>query len=96
MNHSLLCLRCVDNRLWISDKFATLPGVRLFLSNHSYGGIIVLEDEPAFDFVGFLLDVPERVIRYNRSRQAKDLPSHLSASPEAILASGILARAQTI
>ena len=98
MNRSLLCLRYVDNRLWIpEDRFATLPGVRLFLSNHHvYAGNIVLEDEPAFDFVGFSLDVPERVIRYNRTCQAKDLPIHLSACPEATLVSGIIAGAHTI
>ena len=97
MNRSLLCLRYVDNRLWISeDRFAALPGIRLFLSSHFYGGNIVLEDEPAFDFVGFSLDIPDRVIRYNRSCQAKDLLSHLSASREAMLVSGILARAHTI
>ena len=75
MNRNLLCLRYVDNRLWISkDRVASLPGVRLFLSNHFYGGDIVLEDEPAYDFVGFSLDIPARTIRYNRNCHIKDLP----------------------
>ncbi|OLP77811.1 hypothetical protein AK812_SmicGene42086 [Symbiodinium microadriaticum] len=73
MNKSLLCLRYVDNRLWISEeRVASLPGVRLFLSNHFYGGDILLEDEPAYDFVGFSLDIPARTIRYNRSCHFKD------------------------
>ena len=46
----------------------------------------MLEDEPAFDFVGFSLDVPERVIRQSLV---------LSQVPE-LLVSGILARAHTI
>ena len=62
MNRNLLCLRYVDNRLWISeDRVASLPGVRLFLSNHFYGSDIALEDEPAYDLVGFSLDIPNRV-----------------------------------
>ena len=97
MNCSLLCLRYVDNRLWISeDRIASLPGVRLFLSNHFYGGNIALEDEPAVDFVGFSLDIPARTIRYNRSCHIKDLPSPLSASSQSTLVSGLLALAHTI
>ena len=97
MNRNLLCLRYVDNRLWISeDTVASLPGVRLFLSNHFYGGDIILEDEPAYDFVGFSLDIPARTIRYNRSCHFKDLPSPLSASLQSILLSGLLARAHAI
>ena len=65
-------------------------------SNHFYGGNIVLEDEPAFDFVGFSLDIPARTIRYNRSCHIKDLPSPLSASSQSTLVSGLLALAHTI
>ena len=61
MNRSLLCLRYVDNRLWISeDCVAKLPGLLLFL------GGITLEDEPTVDFGGFTLD-----LQNNRLWQAR-------------------------
>ena len=51
MNRHLLSLRYFDNRLWISERrFEQLPGVRLFLNSRFYGGDIILEDEPAYDF----------------------------------------------
>ena len=53
MNRSILGLRYVDNRLWLSEsRFEQLPGIRLLLNNHFYGGSIVLEEEPAYEFVG--------------------------------------------
>ena len=56
----------------------------------------MLEDEPAYDFVGFSLDLHNRRILYNRACQSADLPSTYSASPEAVQLSGVLARAHTI
>ena len=97
MNRCMLVLRYVDNRLWLSEqRFAQLPAVKLFLNNRFYGGNILLEEEPAFDFVGFILDVDHRRIAYNRAIQARELPCIQSASPETVLLSGILARAHTI
>ena len=96
VSRNLLSLRYVDNRLWISERrFEQLPGVRLFLNSRFYGGDIILEDEPAYDFVGFSLDLHDR-IHYNRACQATDLPSTYSASPEPVQLSGVLARAHTI
>ena len=67
MNRRLLSLRYVDNRLWISERrFEQFPGVRLFLNSRFYGGDIILEDEPAYDFVGFSLGLHNRRIHYNR------------------------------
>ena len=97
MNQAQLGLRYVDNRLWISEsRFEQLPGIRLLLNNHFYGGSIILEDEPAYDFVGFSLDFEQRRILYNRACQASDLPSTKSAAPQPVLLSGVLARAHTI
>ena len=63
VSRNLIGLRYVDNRLWISERrFEQMPGVRLFLNSRFYGGDIVLEDEPAFDFVGFSLDLQNRRI----------------------------------
>ena len=69
---------------------------RVFLNSRFYGGDIVLEDEPAFDFVGFSLDLQNRRILYNRACQSRDLPSTYSASPEPVQVSGVLARAHTM
>ncbi|CAE7275386.1 mettl21a [Symbiodinium sp. CCMP2456] len=97
MNRALLSLRYVDNRIWISERrFEQLPGIRLLLNNHFYGGDITLEDEPAYDFVGFSLDFEQRRIMYNRACQTSDLPSTKSAAPEHVLLSGVLARAHTV
>ena len=59
-----------------------------------YGGDIILEDEPAYDFVGFPFDLRNRRIHYNRACQARDLPSTYSASPDPVQLSGVLARAR--
>ncbi|CAE7391639.1 unnamed protein product [Symbiodinium sp. CCMP2456] len=97
MYRALLSLRYVDNRIWISERrFEQLPGVRLLLNNRFYGGDIALEDEPAYDFVGFSLDFEQRRIMYNRACQTSDLPSTKSAAPEHVLLSGVLALAHTI
>ena len=97
MNQALLSLRYVDNRLWISEsRFEQLLGIRLLLNNHFYGGSIIFEDEPAYDFVGFSLDFEQRRILYNRACQASDLPSTKPAAPQHVLLSGVLARAHTI
>ena len=53
-----------------------------------------MEDEPAYDFVGFSLDLRNRRTHYNRACQARDLPSTYSASPEPVQLSGVLARAR--
>ena len=97
MSRNLLSLRYLDNRLWISERrFEQLLGVRMFLNSRCYGGDIILEDEPAYDFVGFSLDLHNRCIYYNRACQARELPSTYSASPEQVQLSGVLARAHTI
>ena len=97
MSRNLFSLRYVDNRLCISERrLEQLPGVRLFLNSRFYEGDIILEDEPAFDFVGFFLDLHNRRIHHNRACQARDLPSTYSASPEPEQLSGMLARAHTI
>ena len=97
MNRNLLSLRYVDNRLWISERrFEQLPAVRLFLDSRFYRGDIILDDEPAVDFVGFSLDLHNRRIHYNRACQARDLPSNYSASPQPVQLSGVSGRAHTI
>ncbi|CAE7665130.1 unnamed protein product [Symbiodinium necroappetens] len=97
MSRSLLGLRYVDNRLWLSEsRFEQLPGIRLLLNNHFYGGSIILEEEPAFEFVGFTLDFEERRILYSRACTTHDIPSTYSAAPQPVLLSGVLARARTI
>ena len=97
MSRSLLGLRYVDNRLWLSEsRFEQLPGIRLLLNNYFYGGSIILEEEPAFEFVGFTLDFEQRRILYSRACTTHDIPSTKSAAPQAVLLSGVLARAHTI
>ena len=92
-----LSLRYVDNRLWMSDRStARLPGVQLLLTSSFYGGRILLEDEPALDFLGFTLDLQKRSVMYNRACQAADLPNPQSAATPATLLSGVLARSHTI
>ena len=49
MNRSLLCLRYIDNRQWISEP-AIATRVQLFLNNPFCGGDITLEDERRFRF----------------------------------------------
>ncbi|OLQ03503.1 hypothetical protein AK812_SmicGene13568 [Symbiodinium microadriaticum] len=49
MNRSLLCLRYIDNRLWISEP-AIATRVQLFLNNPFCGGDITLEDERKLGF----------------------------------------------
>ena len=97
MSRSLLGLRYVDNRLWLSERlFEQLPGIRLLLNNYFYGGSITLEEEPAFEFVGFTLDFEQRRILYSRACTTHDIPSTKSAAPQPVLLSGVLARAHTI
>ena len=83
MSRNLFSLRYVDNRLCISERrLEQLPGVRLFLNSRFYEGDIILEDEPAFDFVGFFLDLHNRRIHHNRACQARDLPSTFIPHPQ--------------
>ena len=97
MSRSLLGLRYVENRLWLSERrFEQLPGIRLLLNNYFYGGSIILEEEPAFEFVGFTLDFEQRRILYSRACATHDIPSTKSAAPQPVLLSGVLARAHTI
>ena len=97
MSRSLLGLRYVDNRLWLSERrFEQLPGIRLLLNNYFYGGSIILEEEPAFEFVGFTLDFEQCRILYSRACTTHDIPSTKSAAPQPVLLSGVLARAHTI
>ena len=70
MSHYLFSLRYVDNRLWISERrFEQLLGVKLFLNSKFFGGDIVLQGEPAYDFVGFSLNLHNCRVLYNRASQ---------------------------
>ena len=85
---------CGQSPVISEERFATLAGVRLFLSNHFYGGNIVLQDEPAFDFVGFSLDVPGELLGTIARAKPRTYPAMCLLLRK--LVRGILARAHTI
>ena len=90
-------LRYVDNRILFCPRHVLVQsGIRLLQNPQFYGQDILLEDEMEFDFLGFAIDVQGRRVMYRRNLTSYDLMDVLSASPEHVLVSGVLARASVI